>query len=51
MEEIDTATDEVRKSAGCMTEDCMGYQSNATFATHREAAKAWNTRAQDVVES
>jgi hypothetical protein len=34
----------VRKSAGCNTEGCQGYQSTVTFATHREAAAAWNTR-------
>lgn len=37
----------VRKSAGCMTEGCQGYQSNITFTTRREAIAAWNTRAID----
>jgi len=36
---------DVRKSAGCGTEHCQGYQSTLTFSTHREAAAAWNTRA------
>lgn len=44
MEQIDGVLG-VRKSAGCRTETCMGYQSNMTFSTHREAALAWNTRA------
>lgn len=34
----------VRKSAGCNTEHCQGYQSTLTFATHREAIEAWNKR-------
>lgn len=34
----------VRKSVGCNTEECMGYQSNVTFSTEREAVKAWNKR-------
>lgn len=34
----------VRKSAGCNTEHCQGYQSTMTFATHREAIEAWNKR-------
>jgi glycerol kinase len=46
VEEITTAImDCVRKSVGCVTEECQGYQSNATFATRREAIKAWNKRA------
>lgn len=44
MEEIGDAIGGARKSAGCYTERCMGYQSTVTFSTHREAAKAWNTR-------
>ena len=44
IEEIDAVLG-VRKSAGCNTETCQGYQSSATFATRREAAEAWNTRA------
>lgn len=43
--EISGPMDTTRKSAGCKTEGCMGYQSCVTFATVREAAKAWNTRA------
>ena len=35
-----------RKSVGCKTEGCQGYQSSTTFATHREATRAWNTRKQ-----
>lgn len=34
----------VRKSAGCMTEGCRGYQSQLTFETQREAAASWNKR-------
>ena len=33
-----------RKSAGCNTEGCQGYQSLVTFSTYREAAEAWNKR-------
>lgn len=44
IEEVKSAVDAVRKSAGCSTEGCQGYQSEVTFATHREAAEAWNTR-------
>jgi len=36
---------DVRKSAGCGTEFCQGYQSTLTFATRREAIAAWNRRA------
>ena len=39
-----TLLGDVRKSAGCGTEYCQGYQSTLTFATHREAIAAWNTR-------
>jgi len=35
---------DIRKSAGCGTEHCQGYQSTLTFSTHREAIAAWNTR-------
>ncbi len=35
---------DTRKVAGCNTEFCQGYQSAHTFATHREAAEAWNRR-------
>ena len=38
---------DVRKSAGCVTDGCQGYQSQVTFATYKEAAKAWNTRADE----
>lgn len=44
IEEVD-AFGGVRKSAGCATESCQGYQSHATFATRREAISAWNLRA------
>lgn len=37
----------IRKSAGCRTEGCQGYQSTITFSTYKEATKAWNTRAGD----
>jgi len=40
---------DVRKSAGCNTEHCQGYQSMLTFATRREAIKAWNTRIQEEI--
>lgn len=45
MEEVADMFGGFRKSAGCNTEDCMGYQSTVTFSTYREAAKAWNRRA------
>lgn len=38
---------DVRKSAGCNTEYCQGYQSTQTFSTRREAIAAWNCRAYD----
>jgi len=44
IEESDLLGD-IRKSAGCGTEDCQGYQSTLTFATRREAIAAWNRRA------
>lgn len=44
IEEIEGAL-AVRKSAGCYTEGCQGYQSMLTFATFKEAAEAWNRRA------
>lgn len=41
----------IRKSAGCSTEGCQGYQSTITFSTRREAISAWNLRAyRDVIE-
>jgi hypothetical protein len=41
----------VRKSVGCKTEGCQGYQSTSTFATRREASRAWNQRAwRDMLE-
>ncbi len=43
IEETDLLGD-IRKSAGCGTEHCQGYQSTLTFATRREAVVAWNTR-------
>lgn len=46
IEEVDNAGD-IRKTVGCRDEDCMGYQSLTTFATRREAIKAWNTRPQN----
>ncbi len=35
---------DIRKSAGCSTEGCQGYQSTITFSTKREATNAWNSR-------
>lgn len=35
---------DLRFSAGCNTEDCIGYQSVITFARRGEAATAWNRR-------
>lgn len=35
----------IRKSVGCKTEGCQGYQSTQTYSTYREAAEAWNKRA------
>ena len=43
IEESDLLGD-IRKSAGCGTEHCQGYQSTLTFSTHREVIAAWNTR-------
>ncbi len=43
IELIETIGD-TRKAAGCNTEFCQGYQSAHAFATHREAAEAWNKR-------
>ena len=43
-EEVD-AIGAIRKSIGCHTEGCHGYQSTQTYSTYREAAKAWNVRA------
>lgn len=45
-EEVD-ANGAIRKSIGCHTEGCHGYQSTQTYSTYREAAKAWNVRAGD----
>lgn len=44
IEEIDGFSG-VRKSAGCNTEGCFGFQSMTTFETRAEAVKAWNRRA------
>lgn len=46
MEEIEFAGN-IRKSAGCTTEFCMGYQSSQTYSTHKEAIEAWNKRMPD----
>lgn len=34
-----------RWSAGCLDENCIGFQSLTTFAREREAVAAWNRRA------
>jgi hypothetical protein len=44
IEEIDGGYLGVRKSVGCSTETCQGYQATVTFSTHKEAAEAWNKR-------
>lgn len=34
----------IRKTVGCATQYCYGYQSFAAFDTRREAIIAWNRR-------
>jgi len=43
LEEVDGVSG-TRKSVGCSTEFCYGFQSFATFTTHKEAKDWWNKR-------
>jgi hypothetical protein len=46
VEEVDGAIPgHIRKSVGCSTENCFGYQSFVSFETIAEAIAAWNSRA------